>query len=384
MFSQVATAAADVLVGKIRNSKVVSSVELPSRYENITPRWLSAILCESAPGAEVVDFRLDEDDPGTSNRRRVFVDYNQEGKDANLPDSIFCKATMGFVNRFALGLTRGIHNEVFFFNQMRPNLDIETPQSHFASYDPRTLNSFIALEDLGDQVEFCLPSTYIDRAKAESMVDVLARLHGHYYENENLKTIRSEIKSWRNYFYDNARSLNLKKYTDKGFGAAQSVIPPSLFKRRKEIWSATVKSVDLHESLPNTFIHSDVHIKNWYIPENDTMGLTDWQCCCIGHWSRDFAYAISAGLTIEDRRAWEQDLLKRYLDTLHAACGQKIMFADAWNYYRQQLFTALAWWTITFAPPWYMPDMQPEEVSIELIHRMSTAMDDLDSLASFT
>jgi hypothetical protein len=89
-------------------------------------------------------------------------------------------------------------------------------------------------------------------------------------------------------------------------------------------------------------------------------------------------------LTIEDRRAWEQDLLNLYLDTLHAASGQKVTFADAWNFYRQQLFTALAWWTITFTPPWYMPDMQPEDVSIELIHRISTAMDDLDSLSSFS
>ena len=221
MFSQVATAAADVLVGKIKNAKVASAIELPSRYENITPKWLSAILCTSVPGAEVVAFRLDEEDPGTSNRRRVFVDYNQEGQDANLPDSIFCKATMGFVNRIALGLTRGIHNEVIFFNQMRPDLNITTPRSLFASYDPKTLNSFIALEDLGNEVEFCLPSTYIDRAKAESMVDVLARLHGHYYENENLESIRSQMKTWGDYFYDNARNLNLKKYTDKGFGAAR-------------------------------------------------------------------------------------------------------------------------------------------------------------------
>lgn len=382
MLSQVATAAADVFFGKVKNVKVTSATELPSRYENITPQWLTEILCKSVPGAEVAAYRLDEDDPGTSNRRRVFIDYNQEGQDSHLPESIFCKATMGFVNRIALGLTRGIHNEVIFFNQMRPDLNIETPRSLFAAYDPKTLNSFIALEDLGNQAEFCLPSTYIDRSRAESLVDVLARLHGHYYENKNLNDIRSEMKTWRDYFYNNARNLNLEKYTDKGFGAAESVIPAGLFSRRKEIWPATLKSVDLHQSLPSTFLHSDVHIKNWYLTSNGTMGLTDWQCCCIGHWSRDFAYAVSTCLTIEDRRAWEQDLLNRYLNTLHASGGPEVAFDEAWNQYRQQLFTALAWWTITFAPPWYMPDMQPGEVSIELIHRISTAMDDLDALAS--
>lgn len=383
MLGEIASATMDVLVGRLKQSKVTIPSELPCRYENITTAWLSGILCGSVPGAEVVAYRLDEDDPGTSNRRRIFVDYNEVGTNSDLPGSIFCKATMGLFNRMALGLTRGIHNEVFFFNQMRPHLDIATPRSLFASYDPKTLNSFIALEDLGGEVEFCQTSTYIDRPKAESLVEVLARLHGHYYENEELGAIRGQMKTWRDYFYDNARSLQLEKYTDKGFGTAQSVIPPGLFARRKEVWSATVESVDLHQSLPNTFIHSDVHIKNWYIGGRDSMGLTDWQCCSIGHWSRDFAYALATTLTIEDRRAWERDLLSLYLDVLHEASGQKVMFDDAWKYYRQQLFTALAWWTVTFTPPWYMPDMQPAEVSIELIRRISTAMDDLDSLDSF-
>ena len=383
MLGEIGTAALDVCVGKVKQTRVTSRNELPSKYENITPEWLSAILCGSVPGAAVVAYQLDEDDPGTSNRRRIFIDYNHEGKDAGLPTSIFCKATMGFVNRIALGLTRGIHNEVMFFNEMRPNLNIETPRSLFASYNPRTLNSFIALEDMGSTVEFCQPSTYIDRPKAESLVGVLARLHGHYYQNAELETIRSEIKTWQKYFYDNARTLSLEKYTDKGFGAAESVIPPGLFARRKEIWGATIESVDLHKSLPNTFIHSDVHIKNWYLASDNAMGLTDWQCCCIGHWSRDFSYALSTCLTIEDRRAWEKDLLKCYLQVFHEVSGQKVEFEDAWKYYRQQLFTALAWWTITFTPPWYMPDMQPADVSTELIRRISTAIDDLDALDSF-
>ena len=384
MLGEVLWATSDFLVGKFRQVRVEGPDELPSRYENITSSWLTAILCQSVPGAEVTSYRLDEEDPGTSNRRRIFLEYNAAGADANLPASVFCKATMGLFNRMALGLTRGIHNEVIFFNQMRPRLDIETPRSLFASYDPRTLNSFIALEDLGGRVEFCQTSTRLDRPKAESLVEVLARLHGHYYENEELVTARSQMKTWRNYFYDNARSLQLEKYTDKGFGAAQSVIPPGLFARRKEVWPATVESVDLHDSLPNTFIHSDVHIKNWYLADNDVMGLTDWQCCCVGHWSRDFAYAISTCLAVEDRRRWERDLLKHYLDVLHEVSGQKVAFEEAWNYYRQQLMTALAWWTVTFTPPWYMPEMQPGETSLELIRRISTAMDDLDSLSSFS
>ena len=51
---------------------------------------------------------------------------------------------------------------------------------------------------------------------------------------------------------------------------------------------------------------------------------------------------------------------------------------------RQQLLTALAFWTITLRPAQGMPDMQPERTTLEYLRRLTTAMDDLDSLDSFS
>ena len=76
----------------------------------------------------------------------------------------------------------------------------------------------------------------------------------------------------------------------------------------------------MHQSEPNVFLHSDVHIGNWYQSGLGRMGLCDWQCPSRGHWSRDVAYAISAALTVENRRSWERDLLARYLERLAGHC----------------------------------------------------------------
>ena len=73
------------------------------------------------------------------------------------------------------------------------------------------------------------------------------------------------------------------------------------------------------------------------------MGLNDLQCACKGNWGRDVSYAITTSLTTENRRAWEQDLLRLYLESLAAAGGRKVRFDDAWTIYRQQTFSALAW-----------------------------------------
>jgi hypothetical protein len=92
----------------------------------------------------------------------------------------------------------------------------------------------------------------------------------------------------------------------------------------------------------------------------------------------------------EDRRAWESDLLHRYLDMVTMAGGPAVGFAEAWRPYRQSLFSAMAWWTGTLG----LPDaygkatadtgdlIQPCEAQIALIGRMATAIDDLDALAS--
>ncbi|MCY1562617.1 hypothetical protein D9M68_1000460 [compost metagenome] len=72
-----------------------------------------------------------------------------------------------------------------------------------------------------------------------------------------------------------------------------------------------------------------------------------------------------------------------YLDELHAAGGPQVSFDEGWNIYRQQLLSALTWWTVTLTPPPGLPDMQPRDTTLEFIRRISTAIDDLDSLDAF-
>lgn len=98
--------------------------------------------------------------------------------------------------------------------------------------------------------------------------------------------------------------------------------------------------------------------------------------------SRDYAYATSTTLAVEDRRKGEKDLLRLYLEKMAEFGVPKIAFDDAWLAIRQQLPTALAYWTITLRPAEGMPPMQPESISYELIKRITAAMDDTDSLDS--
>jgi hypothetical protein len=370
----------DAEVAEGRKAMVTS--DIPISYGSITPEWLTAIVCRDTPGAMVTDRRLGGDDDGTSNRRRIYIEYNEAGIMAGLPSSVFCKASMSLSSRLTLGVLGCTHAEHTFYTMVRPKLNIEAPVPVWANYDPETLASILMLEDLGESIEFCDQHTPITRERAESMVKVLASVHGHFYQSPKLGQADLPFTLWTDWF-SRLQAVGMEEYTGKGFVAAEHVIPPRLFARKDEIWGATLASVEQHFHLPHTLLHSDTHMRNWYVAGGDAMGLADWQSVCIGNWGRDYAYAMSCALTVENRRAWERDLLALYLESLREAGGPAIAFDDAWRIYRQQLFSALAFWTVTLTPPPVMPDMQPRDVTLAFIERFAAAIDDLDALEAF-
>jgi len=176
--------------------------------------------------------------------------------------------------------------------------------------------------------------------------------------------------------------MSLEYYTRKAFGSASHVIPASMLAQRDAVWPAALRVLAVHDSEPQGLIHSDVHIGNWYRTAAGKMGLCDWQCLARGHWSRDFAYAVTAVLTPDDRRKWEKDLLLRYLDRFAELTGARPDFDRSFLYYRQQMVHALLMWTITLCHSPLLPNMQSEETTLAMIERISTAMADLDSLRS--
>ncbi|MGH7963359.1 MAG: phosphotransferase [Candidatus Binatia bacterium] len=358
--------------------------DLPLSYEAITPEWLTWVLVKDHAGAEIVSHRLDEPDEGTSSRRRIFLDWNEAGKRAELPATVFCKATSTLASRYLLGMNGGIEAEVTFHNRVRPGLAIEAPRAYFANFNPHTFNSIVILADMTGRVEFGNHTTPMSLTRAQSQMRLLATLHAQYYESVELSSTLARFNDWEDYFAITVEEAGFGDSCARGFQQAEAVIPPALFRRASEIWPATLKSVARHQELPRTFIHSDPHLKNWYIAANDQMGLNDWQCACKGNWGRDVSYAITTALTTENRRAWERDILQLYLDSLATAGGPQIPFDEAWTIYRQQTFSALAWWTGTLGQPPDAPAMQPPASSLEFIGRMTHAIDDLDALGSLS
>jgi aminoglycoside phosphotransferase (APT) family kinase protein len=355
------------------------ATDLPHVYEDINPEWLTAILASRHPGAQVTSCRLGPADNGTSSRRRIELEWNEAGRRAGLPASVFCKGSLSLANRYILALSGGIEAEVVFYQRVRPKLALEAPRPLHAHWDPESFNSIIVMEDMTGEVEFLRCQNTLSRERAEGQMRLLATLHGAYYDRSDLPQL-APFRTWEYFFDVIAEEAGFREACARGFHDARDVIPERLFRRESEIWPATRSCVARHAALPRGLVHSDVHLGNWYVTRAGTMGVSDWQCTCKGNWSRDLAYVISTSLEPNDRRAWEKDLLGLYLDALHAAGGAKVDFDEAFTLYRQQLFSALAWWTGTLGQPPEAPAMQPPSTSRTFIARMALAIDDLDAL----
>jgi len=370
---------------------LTSADQLPLHYEEITPAWLtSALVPALAPAlgsesgnSEVVGLRLGEADEGTSSRRRIQLTWNDAGQRAGLPASVFCKSTFHLENRYIIGMNGGIAAETTFYNTVRPKLPIVAPDALFSRYDPASLNSLIIMRDIAGEVTFGSHELTLTEEQARSQLRALATLHARYWDSPELETELSVWNSWEKYFTITVQEAGFGPSCARGFQLAEDVISARLFPRAEEIWPATLACVAAHQRLPHTLLHSDPHLKNWFIAADGGMGLNDWQCSSKGNWGRDVAYTISTALAVKDRRNWERELLGHYLEQLRAAGVAAPAFDEAWRIYRQQLFAALAWWTGTLGQPPEAPKMQPEATAREFIRRMTHAIDDLDALDAF-
>ena len=361
------------------NRRAINPGDIPLSYEAITPEWLTHILCNRHPHAKVVSYQLDLPDEGGTNRRRIFITYNEEGTAAGLPPSVFCKASHQLATRQILASVGFIQGEVTFYNDYRPLLDIATPRCLLATFDPASFNSIIMFDDaVREGADFCLHTTEISRQQVENQLALLAKLHARFHESPELK--RCTLPGFEQVFDNFDKFLGMEKYCNGGFLEAEETIPAQLYRRHAEIWPATLQSVEMHTKLPRTLAHNDPHLRNWYIAADGQMVLCDWQNFGGAHWARDVVYTISSSLSADNRRAWEMELLKFYLDRFAEGGGPKVAFADAHKYYRQHLFSTLAWWTSTLI----VATTQPRDAILAIIGRIATTIDDLDGLHSFS
>jgi len=347
--------------------------KLPDRLEEITPQFLTQALSIRWPDVEVRDVKVAAVSQGTATRARLELDYGK-GDGDGLPTSMWAKSSFNEL-RELITEWQALETEARFYQMTMAN--VRRPDCYFAAFD-RTGQSLLLLEDLVEEGasfgHVTKPCTY---AQAAAILSELARLHAEFWRSPR----RSTDMSW----FRSSTTGTMSEYYN---GGLVDLLPKLLSRGRRRHWvperlrqgntlgeafRRLQRRNDVDEAC---FLHFDCHVGNTFFERSGHGGLLDFQSVRWGRWAHDVGYFLAGAVTIDDRRAWERDLLEHYLIELRVNGAQPPSSEQAWAIYAEQPIYGFLIWLTT------MPEMQHEEVCEEYCERYAAAALDLDSVTA--
>lgn len=368
---------------RVTRARALTAEEVPRSPEEIEADWLTAVLCAGTAGARVTSVRTGAGSSGTTARRALELKYNDVGVAAGLPTRLFAKCTTTAAQRLMLGMGGFLYGEPGFYSLVRPELEVEAPNGYFGAVDRDSWRSVVLIEDVvaTRAASFWEPSSGITKGQIENLLSSVAAWHGKLCGSARLARWRwLKTPAQQTAMID--ALIGLANRIPVGAERATGVIPPRLRHRQADLYAAMRRSMAMSSEGRHTYLHGDLHIANTYVVPGGQMGVVDWQVGLRGSWAHDYSYIVATALEIGDRRAWEGQLLDFYLERLAAAGGGRIPRESAWNAYRSALFYPYFAWVYTIGRSRLQPNFQPGRVSLTMIERISTAIDDLDSLGA--
>ena len=289
--------------------------------EEITAPWLGAVL-------GLTDVELEESTRiGTGQMSQNFrVTFTAAGQ----PHSVVVKLASDDDTSRATGFGMGAYyREVAFYQNMAPKLGRALPQCFFAEYDPAEGWFTLVLEDVvdaqqGDQIGGC------SVAEARLALRELARVHAPGFGD-----LATGTADWLN--LPNPLNQALLAAVLPGFEEwyADRMDPAHLDVCRRFVAVADAWSADRRP--PLGLVHGDYRLDNLLFGDS-TCKVVDWQTVTWGPAMTDAAYFIGGGLTVEDRRAHEEELVRLYFDELLAHGVQNFSWETCWEEYRRATF----------------------------------------------
>ena len=355
---------------RLAYDRATSRRGVPSTVDQLDARYLGMLL-----GRRVTDVDVIDGTEGTTDRVRLAL----RGDD--VPETVFVKmAAAGAAIRLFGNLAELGGDEVRFYRDVRPTLDIEVPVVHGLDHDPRTKRFVLVLEDLGERgCTFPELVDALDVEQATAGLATLARLHGAHWEDPALDRPPGTLGGLGWVRANSADPLLplfgaiIGRFARRLGADHPELVAPG----GRAILSAYPSVAGALDRGRHTVLHGDPHPGNWYV-DGDRLGLLDWQAIRRGDPLRDVAYFLVLGLDPSDRREHERSLLGGYADALAQHGGPDLTPDGAWERYRSMV--AYPYVAATFTAGF--GGLQHDDTALEGLRRAATAIDDLDSAAA--
>jgi hypothetical protein len=266
----------------------------PSSAADVTAEWLTRQLASATPGAAAQRISSLDGTTGTTDRRRLAVEWNVSGRAAGLPDHLFLKSTPLFAKNRTMVAALGMAvNEARFYNEAADELGGVAPRAWYARAGVGA-RFLIVLEDIvaAGGRPYALADV-CEIGHAQGLIDAFATLHARFWESPRLVGDLSWIRTWSS----RPGYGVLKAFYARGRRGA-------LRRERPEVTPAVravVAALDTHadayyrefESGPMTLLHGDSHLGNTFARADGRSGLLDWQVVWRGS-------GVTRGVLLDD------------------------------------------------------------------------------------
>jgi len=260
------------------------------------------------------------------------------GWDGQGPSTLVAKLPASDPVSRATGVERGAYErEVSFYQEIASTVNVRTPMCYFAASVDGGADFVLIMEDLapavqGDQ----LAGGSIDDAAA--VLGEAAGLHAprwgdpDLHRHSFLQPPTPESASLTATVYRHFLPMFIDRHSSDIDAEALEVI--ARFGPSFEQWSMGFNG-------PYTLVHGDFRLDNILFLAGTRPTIVDWQTVSAGTGLRDVAYYLSAGLSPDDRRSCEVELVESYHQQLRVLGVDHLTRDEVWLEYRKQSFAGL-------------------------------------------
>lgn len=306
--------------------------QFPSRPEQLTPEYITDCLrkigtLDNERVADIAYLMIGTGKMGDN--ARITLSYDR--KPINAPNSLIAKFPAADEHARAMAGAQGAYyNEVMFYRDLAPSTSMRTPGIFASELSEDRTDFLLLMEDMapaepGSQlVGECL-------AHCQMAIKEAAKLAATFYGQEDLSN--------KDYIMSSAR--------DGGAAFGQELMIqywPVFLERFAH--GLNQQQVDFGEhyahnhahfatrfSGPKTVSHGDFRSEN-ILFNAESLTVVDWQTVCESSAVTDVAYFLGGSVDTENRRAWEQQLLKEYRVALDHN-GVSLTDTECWDLYRE-------------------------------------------------
>jgi len=342
--------------------------------DHLTVAWAQRIVDKHSADTLVSNIDIVSVDIGTTTRVRVVVDHNGP---ETLPRRWFVKLpSMAWRARWITALSRLLHTEVRFYNEMSDTLPINRP-SILAAQSKLGQGATLVLTDVTELgARPGCSSDALTPSQAALIVEQLAYFHAHFWNkvtpSPDYQWLASPVRRLED-FLGTVFAVPLMK---RGLNRAGSLISPDLQDQAIRYARNRRRTMQFLSEGSQTIVHHDCHPGNLFWHKSHP-GFLDWQLVRAGEGISDVAYFLATALTPETRRLHEATLLASYVQILMDNGVTGIDLESQLQRYRAHLVYPFEAMLVTLA----IGGMMDLDSNLELIRRTAAAAEDLDAFA---